>query len=751
VRGGAVRLAVVFAFGALALTVGVTALHVAGLGGRSWNAPVRDWGSSLAYVLVGAIVALRAFSVSRDRGPWALIAIGVALYGAGNVLWSLWIEHIPNPPIPSLSDGFWLALYPASYVGLLWLARRSVRAASRTVLLDGLVAGLGLAAIGAALVSGRVLHPHAPDLGSLVTELAYPVCDLLLAALVIGLLVVRGGRSDRMWVFLGLGFFTLAVADCMYLVGVANGAVTPTGATNLTYLIGSSMLAIAAWQRPGPETAPSGHGQAAAVLSCGFVVAAVVILALERVMTIDVVAIVLALLTIVAGMVRSSLAFRDVGRLATARHEAQTDDLTGLANRRQLRVSLEEAVTAADAGDHTAALLMLDIDHFKELNDTLGRQAGDEVLRQLGPRLARAVRPQDTVARIGGDVFAVLLSGPVDPALTRSIATRLHRVIDEAFPILGLNLAVHSSIGLALYPDHAKNSSELMRRADVALYEAKASGSATVVYAVGQDPHSRARRALAIEIEHGLHNGELELLYQPVADGHDRHIVEVEALARWRHPTRGLLTPDQFIGAALESGLGRALTREVLRIALIQVSTWRDAGLDIHVAINVTAADLADVNLPDEVETALSIHDLPATCLTIEVTESSVLSDPARAREVMGRLRALGVVLSLDDFGTGYSSLTHLRELPVDQVKIDRSFVAHMCEHGTDAAIIASTLHLTQALGLEAVAEGVEDEQTWTELTDAGCQLMQGYVLSRPVPADEIPALVDAAAVAPAR
>ncbi len=734
--------------GAVVLLVAGTALHVVGLGSSSLDGPVRDWGSSLVYVLVAVIVAARVAGVRRDRGPWAVIAVGIALYGAGNVLWSLWIEHLDTPPIPSISDGLWLSLYPAACIGLVWLARRSVRAATRSVLLDGLVAGLGLAAIGAAIVSGSVLHPDAENVRSLLTELAYPVCDLLLAAVVIGLFVVRGGRPDRMWVLLGAGFLTLTVADCMYLVTIANGAETPTGLTNLSYLLGTTMLGLAAWQHPGPELSAANSDSSAAALSCAFVVAAVVLLGLDHVMPIDGPAIVLALVTISFGIVRAAIAFRDIRSLATARREAMTDDLTGLSNRRQLRTALEESLVAADLQDQSCALLILDIDHFKELNDTLGRQAGDEVLRQLGPRLSHAVRAQDTVARIGGDVFALILAAPVDATLARTIAARVHRVIDEPFPVLGLNLEVHGSIGVGVYPDHATNSAELMRRTDVALYEAKASSSPTVVYAVGRDPHSRARRALAAEIETALHDGQFEMHYQPIADGHDRRIVEVEALARWRHPARGLLGPDQFIEVALESGLGRALTREVLRMSLIQVRDWRDDGMDMHVAVNITAADLADANLPDEIETALRIHDLPAGCLTVEVTESSVLSDPARAREVMARLRSLGVKLSLDDFGTGYSSLTHLRELPVDQVKIDRSFVAHMCEQGADSAIIASTLHLTQALGLQAVAEGVEDEQTWTALIEAGCQLVQGYLLSRPVPADEIPPLVSAAALA---
>ncbi len=727
----------------------VAALHAFGVGGSSWDQPIEDGAGSAVYVAAAVIVALRALTVRRNRAPWTLIAVGVAAYGAGNVLWAVWLEHAASPPIPSVSDALWLALYPLSWVGLFWLARQSVLAAPRKLLLDGLVAGLGLAAIGAAIVAPS-LHPASGDLGATLTELAYPIFDLLLAAIVIGLFVVRGGRPDRMWVLLGAGFLTLAVADCMYLVAVSDGALIPSPVTQVVYLFGIAALALAAWQAQGPELAQASRDASAATLSCVFVVAAVVMLGLDHLIGIDGPAIVLALLTVAFGIIRAGIAFRDVRSMADSRREAMTDDLTGLSNRRRLRTSIEEKLAAAAADGGCAALLMLDIDHFKRLNDTLGRDAGDEVLRQLAPRLVHAVRPQDTVARIGGDVFAIVLASPVDQAVALAVATRVHRVIDETFPVLGLNLEIHSTVGIGLYPDHATTSAELMRRADVALYEAKTSDAPTVVYAAGRDPETRTGRALAAEIERALASSEFVLHYQPIADGHDRTIVQVEALVRWNHPTRGLLGPHEFVGAAMESGLGRALTREVLLGALLQVRAWRKIGLDMHVAINVTAADLTDVDLPDEIETALSVHDLPASCLTVEVTEDSVVSDPARARDVMARLSRMGVRLALDDFGTGYSSLTHLRELPVDQVKIDRSFVSQMREQPTDTAIIASTLHLTQALGLQAVAEGVEDEETWQELCRAGCQLMQGFVLSRPVPADEIPDLVSAAIDRPA-
>jgi diguanylate cyclase len=745
-RPTGLRLAVIALTSVLLAMVAVATLHALGVGPSSWDQPIEDTTGWADYIVAGLIVALRAIGVRRDRGAWTLIAIGCVLYGVGAMLWALWLEHLPNPPIPSISDVLWLSLYPLSWVALFWLARGAVRAAPHRLLLDGLVAGLGLAAIGAAIIGDAVLWPSGENLATTLTGIAYPIFDLLLAAIVIGLFVVRGGRPGRMWGLLGAGFVMLAVADFIYLVSIADGVVTHSPISTLSYMLPAALLALAAWQTQCPELSQARDPGSAAALSGAFVASSVVLLAAGQMTEVDTPVVVLALLTIGLGMLRAALAFRAIRGAADASREPHTDDLTGLSNRRQLRGNLEQTLTAADGQGETAALLMLDLDHFRELNDTLGRQAGDEILRQLGPRLARAVRPQDTVARMGGDVFALVLAPPVDDTVARAVAARVHRVVDEPFEVLGLSLELHSSIGVALYPDHAATSAELIRRADVALYEAKAADVQTVVHHGGGDVQSRVRRAFVAEIERALEESELVLHYQPIADGQDRRIVEVEALVRWNHPTRGLLGPHEFVSAALESGLGRALTREVLLGALAQLRRWRDErDLQMSVAINVTAADLADLGLPDEIEAALASQDLPASCLTIEVTEGSVLSDPARAREVMSRLRAMGVQLALDDFGTGFSSLTHLRELPVDQVKIDRSFVTNMREHATDSAIIASTLHLTQALGLRAVAEGVEDEQTWDELTAAGCQLMQGYVLSRPVPADEIPGLVRSA------
>jgi predicted signal transduction protein with EAL and GGDEF domain len=326
------------------------------------------------------------------------------------------------------------------------------------------------------------------------------------------------------------------------------------------------------------------------------------------------------------------------------------------------------------------------------------------------------------------------------------VADKVREAMKRPFLISDLSLRVTASVGIALFPAHGKDGQQLLQRADVAMYEAKATQSGLEVYARERDTHSRERLALVGQLARALEGEEIEVHFQPKAIASSRQIVGVEALVRWRHPELGLLPPAQFVPLTEQAGLARALTRRVLDLALRQCSAWRGAGHDLHVAVNTTVADLLDSKFPGEVEAALATHGLPAQALVLEVTENSVMSDPVRINDVLARLGELGVRLSLDDYGTGYSSLAHLNTLPVGEVKIDRSFVARMGSHPGDAAIVESTIHLAKNLGIRAVAEGVEDEATWQRLVELGCELVQGYALSRPVPALELEPLLDASA-----
>jgi diguanylate cyclase (GGDEF)-like protein len=729
---------------ALVAATGVRA--VSGVGGNLFGEVIRDWVTSGVYILVGVIVCWRAVRTTEARRSWMVFAFGISIYGLGNVLWAAWIEHLPNPPIPSICDGMWLTLYPCCYLGIIGLARVRERRVPARMWLDGIVAGLGVAAIGAAIVVRTVMASVSGDTAAVITEMAYPLCDLLLAALVVGVLALRGWRLDRMWAMLGVGFIALAVADCMYALQVAGGASAPSSLTNMTYDIGVLALALAAWQPVTSVEADTVPGPAVLGIPAAFTFSALGLLIYDHFSRLDPIALALAMLTMLAALARTGLAFRDVRALAETRRQALTDDLTSMPNRRAFLRRLRDGITASRASDTSVALLLVDLDHFKELNDTLGHDAGDQLLCQMGVRLHAMLRASDTAARLGGDEFGVLCD-PCDTARAELVADKVLQAISEPFPIKGVNLRVTASIGIALYPEHAENGEQLMQHADVAMYEAKTAQSGRACYARERDHHSLERLTLASELSRALEAGEIEAHFQPKADASSRRIVGAEALVRWRHPTRGLIGPEEFVTVAEQTGLGRALTRRMLDLALRQVKAWREAGLDLHVAVNTTVADLQDTHFPAEVAAMLVDHDLPPDVLVLEVTENMVLADPVRVGDVLAKLGELGLGLSLDDFGTGYSSLTHLKALPVGEVKIDRSFVARMITDPVDAAIVEATIQLAHSIGIRVVAEGIEDQVTWGSLVANHCELIQGYALSQPLPAAELEELLRAVPV----
>jgi diguanylate cyclase (GGDEF)-like protein len=737
-------------FGLLLAMLLVTAANaVFGIGGAAVVKPIRDWVSSAVYILVAAIVALRAIKVEGQRGPWALFALGLSLYALGNVLWSFWIGTLTNAPIPSICDALWLTLYPMSYAGIVGIARvRGQRRLPAGVWLDGIIAGAGLSAVGAALVFHPILASATGSSAAVATELAYPIGDLLLAALVVGVLALRGWRVNRVWGLLGGGFLLLALADCMYGVQVAGGSSSPSPMTNLCYVVAVALLGFAAWQPEGERTRPRLEAASVLVMPAGFTLTALGLMLYDHVRRLDAFAFSLAALTLLAACLRIGLAFRDLQSLAEARRQAATDDLTSLPNRRLFMERVRDGITTASVEGGEISVLMLDLDNFKELNDTLGHNAGDALLRLIGPRLKEALRTGDTVARLGGDEFGVLLDPSPDEAGVVRVAERVLAALRRPFDVHGLALRLTASVGIASYPAHAPDDHGLLKRADVAMYQAKVSRSGFEFYASERDTHSIEKLSIAAELATAIDRDGLELHYQPKAHAHSRRIAGVEALVRLRLANGRLVPPLDFLAAAEHAGMSRTVTRKVLELGLEQLVAWRRAGHNLDIAINTTVADLLDADFPREVADALAKHGLPPEALVLEVTESSVLSDPVRIGNILGQLGELGIRLSLDDFGTGYSSLAHLKSYPVGEVKVDRSFVARMCTDVTDAAIVYATIELAHKLGIRVVAEGVEDEATWQALDELGCELVQGYVLSRPLPADELEQVLN---VQPAR
>ncbi|GAA2297561.1 bifunctional diguanylate cyclase/phosphodiesterase [Actinomadura sp. NPDC048955] len=437
-------------------------------------------------------------------------------------------------------------------------------------------------------------------------------------------------------------------------------------------------------------------------------------------------------------------------------HQALHDGLTGLPNRKLLIVRTEEALAeargadrrlpraaglgarrrkAADPPDQRAGLFLLDLDRFKEVNDTLGHPTGDRLLQLVAHRLTHSVRPGDLVARLGGDEFAVLLPTVRDEAAAREVAARLRAALSEPVRLDGMSFDLEASVGIALFPDHAPDFELLLQRADVAMYNAKEARTGVETYSPGKDRNSPARLSMLGDLRRALDRSELELFYQPKISLRDGHLVGMEALLRWRHPDQGLLEPEAFLSVAEQTYLMRSITHYVVQAALAQTAAWWRADMPVQVAVNASGRDLLDTGLTEVIEEGLLARGLPAAALQLEITERILMNEPAYASDTVSALAELGIPLSLDDFGTGYSSLVRLKRLPVEEIKIDSSFVRRLADSPDDAVIVRSIVDLVRTLGLRSVAEGVEDPATAERLREMGCDAAQGWHFCRPMDA----------------
>jgi diguanylate cyclase (GGDEF)-like protein/PAS domain S-box-containing protein len=421
------------------------------------------------------------------------------------------------------------------------------------------------------------------------------------------------------------------------------------------------------------------------------------------------------------------------------RHHALHDELTGLPNRRSLYERLAEQMESADEHDGFS-LLLLDLNRFKEVNDVLGHHCGDDLLCQVAERFAKEVREDDLLARLGGDEFAVLVGGRGDAQAGLELARRLSDALSREFLLSDVPVHVEASIGIARYPQDGPDATALMRCADSAMYAAKALSSELELFDGDRDHHSPTRLKRLGELRQALHRNELVLHYQPKLQLETGRIVGVEALVRWEHPAQGLLPPGEFVPLAEQTGLIKPLTSFVLQAALHQLSAWRRQGHDLSVAVNVSERSLLDPEFPGEVAKLLRSTGVPPARLELEITEGTIMADPVRAAAVLRRLDALGIALSLDDFGTGYSSLSRLRELPISEIKIDRSFAARIETDERDVAIMRSTIELGHNLGCSVVAEGLETAAALERVASLGCDTGQGFHIARPLDAQAITA-----------
>ncbi len=383
----------------------------------------------------------------------------------------------------------------------------------------------------------------------------------------------------------------------------------------------------------------------------------------------------------------------------------------------------------------------MDLDRFKEVNDTLGHASGDELLRQVAGRLQRALRAVDTCARLGGDEFSIVLPQTAGDGAVQC-AHKIQQVLTEAFVINGVSLRLGTSVGIAVYPEHGQDADTLIQRADVAMYDVKRRQAGHALYAASADPNSLERLTLANDLRTAIEQGQFELHYQPKLSLESGSLEGVEALVRWQHPRLGRVAPDRFIPLAEQSGLIRELTGWVLRQAIGTAARWRARGWELSVAVNLSPLDLLDAELPERIGAWLRAADLPASCLELELTESATMADVGRAAAAFEKLAAMGMRIAIDDFGTGMSSLSYLRRLPVDDIKIDRSFVTDMLRDEHNAVLVRSIIDLSHNLGRRVIAEGIEDGPTLERLKALGCDVAQGYFIGRPEPMARIEAML---------
>jgi diguanylate cyclase (GGDEF)-like protein len=698
------------------------------------------WGVDAFEIVAGGLCILKAADLRHGRAVPLLLGVGLVCWAAGDLVLTIQSLGGATPPSPSIADGFYLTFYPVTYIAVMLLLRRSVRRFSLVSWLDGAVAGCGAAAVCATFAFKDVLHQAGGSVAGVAVNLAYPVGDVLLLGLVVGGAAIVSGKRRVPWLLLAAGYALNTVGDIFNVLGTTSHVATVVN--DIAWPVAILLVSIAVWVRTPTSKPLLSEEPPGFVLPALAAASALLILFVGSLHHVGGVSLGLAVATLVVAGARSGLSLVGLRSLTEQRRlESITDQLTGLGNRRLL-FELLDSIAAEhadpDVEARSVAFMFVDLNRFKEINDSFGHPTGDELLRQLGARFKDSLRSSDLVVRFGGDEFAVaLLDADADYAAT--VAGRLAAELEQPFTLEAVRAQIGAAIGIAVLPDDATNSADLVRCADLAMYRAKVAGKRFAIYQ--EDLDGAANRVqLVEELRVAIEQRRLALHYQPQVDLSSGEIGSVEALVRWIHPRLGFVPPLEFIALAEDAGLMGALTSFVLDEALAQCAAWRAAGKQLAVSVNISASDLLDPNFPGLVDRLLSEHELTADALVLEMTETTAIADFERSQLAIQKLHDLGLVVSVDDFGAGFTSLAYLGSLAVGELKLDRSFITRLAEagDGRDLALVRATVELAHALGLRVVAEGVEDNQCLGLLTGLRCDLVQGYVISKPKPADEL-------------
>ena len=706
---------------------------------------VDGWGVCIYELILVGMLFARGFSGRPGRAVPLVLGGAVLAWAIGDVVltWETWGGA--TAPVPSLADASYVVFYPLAYVAIVLMLRKEIKRLLPATWLDGAIAGLGAAAFCAAFAFQAVVHSvgaaglSAPGVAVL---LIYPIGDVLLLALVVGGTAVLPGRRLP-WLLFATACGVNAIGDTFNLLG-SSGQVG-TVLNGIAWPIAITLMSISVWVPPGRrELVNAGKLPGFLLPGAGALAGLVILLVGALQHQVGPIAIGLAAATLIVVGIRLAFSVRGLRSLTEERHrQAVTDELTGLGNRRQL-ITLLEAYFEDNADPATPprslAFLFVDLDHFKEINDSFGHSAGDELLRQLGPRLTSSLRDTDVLVRIGGDELgAVILDS--DPSYAAGLARRLTALLEQPFILNGVSIRISASIGIASAPGDAGDSVGLMRCADVAMYRAKLTHQPFEVYTASIDDGGN-RLALVDELRSAVEGERLVLHYQPQVDLRNGEIVAAEALVRWPHPRLGLIPPLEFLPLAEEAGLMGPLTRLVLDQAIAQCAIWRAAGSRIAMSVNVSSSNLLDPGFIDVVKGTLRRHGVPASGLVLEMTETTIIRDFAACQSVIEELRSLGLGVSIDDFGSGFTSLAYLGRLPITELKLDRTFIGGLSANGReqDLKLVRATIELGHALGLVVVAEGIETLATLELLALLGCDRAQGYFTGRPVAAQDFEA-----------
>ena len=742
--GDRARTVLVAAYGLMGfLLVGYLAfLIIRGPSGNSLL--VSGWGASGLELVAGALCIARG--VSRRRGRAVALTLGLAIttWALGDLVQAVESQGGATPPVPSVADVFFLGFYPLAYVAVVLFIRGDTRRLTTPSWLDGAVASLGTASVCAAFVFAKVLHLTGGHPATTATNLAYPVGDLLLLSLIMGGTTVLPGRRRAPWLLMATGLAINAVGDTSNLFGpsfAASFQVTRIGFVlyQIAWPISLLLLSMSVWLRPRPADLQAIQKPASFIIPGVCAACALAVLFVGNLRETSRPALGLATAALLLAGIRLAASVRGIRSLSQERREQSiTDELTGLGNRRRLNTLLDAFFAEYDEageGPRTIAFLFLDLNHFKEVNDTFGHSVGDKVLKQLGPRLSACVRRSDVLIRFGGDEFVVVLVD-ADADYATTVAQRLTDGLAEPFVVDTMRVHIAASIGIAVAPTNATDPAGLMWCADVAMYRAKLSRTPFAIYQPDLD-RTGNRLLLLDELRTAIGERQFVLHYQPQLDLRTGEIVAVESLLRWAHPRLGIIPPLEFMPLAEEAGLMGSITTMVLTESLAQCAAWHRAGRDLSVSVNISPVNLLDPRFTTLVRDLLESHQVPAKSLVLEITETTAITHFERSQGVIEELRDLGIVVSIDDFGAGVTSLGHLGELAVRELKLDRVFIAALSgeERGRALDLVRATIELGHALGLRIVAEGIEDSATLELLSGLGCDLGQGYFISTPKPA----------------